>query len=92
MTQISELETISSSNFTTSQLISLLVSTNKPILINEDGQPRGVLLDIDSYQQINDTINMLTLINHSESAIQNGEVIENSDVFTNLRSKVNSIN
>jgi PHD/YefM family antitoxin component YafN of YafNO toxin-antitoxin module len=61
MTQISELEAITSSNFTTSQLISLLASSNKPILINEDGQPRGVLLGIESYQQINDTINMLTL-------------------------------
>ncbi|MBX3043086.1 MAG: hypothetical protein KIT33_02450 [Candidatus Kapabacteria bacterium] len=31
---------------------------------------------------------MLTLIKHSESAIQNGEMIENSDVFANLRLKV----
>ncbi len=91
MTQLSDLETISSSNYSASQLMTLLSNSDKPILINEDGKALGVLLDIASYQKINDTLNMLTLINHSESAVLNGEVYNNSEVFAKLRLKTDKL-
>jgi prevent-host-death family protein len=61
-----------------------------PIIVTQHGEARGVLLDIESYQNMVNALSVMKLIQISEKAIQDGKVYDNEDVFSKLREKIGS--
>jgi len=59
-----------------------------PIIITQNGEARGVFLDIESYQNMLNTIVLLKIIQISEKEIANGEVSKVEDVFDELYKKI----
>jgi len=70
------------------ELMNYIRENKSPIIFIQDGTPCGVLLDVESYQEMIDTISMLKLIEHSEEAIKNGKVFNNEDVFAEVKEKL----
>ncbi|MBR4629231.1 MAG: type II toxin-antitoxin system Phd/YefM family antitoxin [Treponema sp.] len=61
----------------------------EPLIITQNGESRAVLIDVDSYQEMNNAFNMLKIIQFSEKDIRAGKAKPAEEVFSNLRRKYN---
>ncbi len=58
--------------------------THRPIVITQNGEPKAVLQDPESYENMRNTIGMLKLISLGEEDIRNGKSKMQSEVFSDL--------
>jgi prevent-host-death family protein len=62
--------------------------THSPIVITQNGEARAVLLDIESYQNMENAFTLLGMIRLSENDIKNGKVRKAEEVFSDLRKRL----
>ncbi len=67
------------------ELLRTVSETRRPVVITENGEPKGVLLDVASYQSLIDTSLMLKLIGLSEEEEQAGKTVPQDEVFAEAR-------
>jgi len=58
-----------------------------PIVITQNGEARAVLVDIDSYQNMQDAFNLLKIVQLSEKDVRSGLVKDTDQVFNELKNK-----
>ena len=58
--------------------------THRPIVITQNGEPRAVLQDTESYENMRNTIGLLKLISQGEEDIRKGQSRPQADVFSDL--------
>ncbi len=51
-----------------------------PILITQNGEAKAILLDINSYQNIIDSINLMKIISIGEDDIKNGRFVTHEEL------------
>ena len=66
--------------------------THRPIVITQNGEPKAVLQDTESYENMRNAIGILKLISQGEEDIRNGNLISQEDVFSELEELVDSDN
>lgn len=64
--------------------------TRNPIVITQNGEAKGVLLDTRSYQEMVDALGILKLISQSEKAIEKGQTKKHEDVLNDIRKRLKS--
>lgn len=67
------------------EMIRQINETHNPIVITQNGEAKGVLLDPRSYQEMVDALGILKLISQSERSIESGEVETHAKVMSELR-------
>ncbi len=55
--------------------------THRPIIITQNGEPKAVLQDPQSYENMRNAIGILKLISQGEEDIKRGKVKSQDDVF-----------
>jgi len=65
-------------------LLSQVNETRRPVIITQNGEPRAVIQDPESYENMRNAIGLLKLISQGEDDIRNGRVKSQDDVFRNL--------
>ena len=70
------------------ELLRTVSETRRPVVITQNGEPMGVLLDVASYQSLKDTSLMLKLIRLSEDEEQTGQLVSQDDVFAEARRRL----
>jgi prevent-host-death family protein len=55
--------------------------THRPIIITQNGEPKAVLQDTESYENMRNTIGLLKLLSLGEEDIRKGNTIEQAQVF-----------
>ena len=68
-----------------SEMLKQINDTQNPIVITQNGEAKGVLLDTQSYQDMVDAIGMLKLISQSEHAIESGAVVSHEEAVKAAR-------
>lgn len=58
--------------------------TRRPIVITQNGEPRGVLQDTESYENIRKAIGILKLITQGEEEIKQGKIKSQDKVFREI--------
>jgi len=66
--------------------------THRPIVITQNGEPRAVLQDPESYENMRNAIGMLKLISQGEDDIRNGNTTSQDEVFSELEALLDSDN
>lgn len=61
-----------------------------PYIVTQNGEARGVILDVDSYQKMQDAFAILRLLQISEKDVQAGRVKPAKQVFQELRKEFNA--
>lgn len=69
-------------------LLRTVDETRRPVVITQNGEPKGVVLDVASYQELRDATMMLKLIAQGEADLQAGRVHRQADVFAELRASL----
>jgi len=72
----------------TANVINDVNENHRPIIITQNGEAKAVVQDIKSYEDMQNTLNLLKLIIQSENDIENGRTIEQDEMFDNLEKKL----
>ena len=71
-------------------LLNQINETQRPVIITQNGKPRGVLQTPERYEKMNNSLCLLKLLVQGEDDIRKGRVISQDKVFTRIREKLNS--
>ena len=65
-------------------LLKQINETHRPVIITQNGEPRAVLQDPKSYENMRNAIGILKLISQGEGDIRTGRVKSQEDVFRDI--------
>ena len=66
------------------ELLNQINETHRPVIITQNGEPRAVLQDPKSYENMRNAIGLLKLISAGEIDVREGRVVGHDDVFDAL--------
>ncbi len=69
-------------------LLNQINDTRRPVIITQHGEPRAVLQDPKSYENMRNAIGILKVLSQGESDIKNGKVKSQEEVFKNIESSL----
>jgi len=69
-------------------LLNQINQTHRPVIITQNGEPRAVLQDPQSYENMRNTIGILKLISQGEADIRNGRSKLQEDVFNAIETSL----
>ena len=67
-----------------SDLLKQINETHRPVVITQNGEPRAVLQDPESYENMRNAIGLLKLISLGEKDIKDGKSKLQEEVFANI--------
>lgn len=65
-------------------LLDQINRSQRPVIITQDGKPRAVLQDPESFEQTRDALGLLKLISQGEADVRGGKVLAQDKVFESL--------
>jgi prevent-host-death family protein len=65
-------------------LLKQINETHRPVIITQNGEPRAILQDPKSYEDMRNAIGMLKLISQAEEEIRDGKSKSQQEVFENI--------
>lgn len=68
----------------TAEVLKQINETHRPIIITQNGKPRAVLQDPESYENMRNAIGILKLISQGEEDIRNESTKSQNDVFKKI--------
>ena len=69
-------------------LLKQINETHSPVIITQNGEPRAVLQDPKSYENMRNAIGILKLISQGERDVRNGRVKSQEDVFKDIENSL----
>jgi len=63
-------------------------NTRRPVIITQNGEPRAVLQDPESYENMRNAIGILKLLSQGEDDLKKGKIHTQDEVFANIESKI----
>ncbi len=69
------------------EMMKYVNDNRNPIIITQNGEAKAVLMDIDSYQNMQNAFSLLNIIKISEDEIKKGNYQESDEVFNELNNK-----
>lgn len=69
------------------EMMKYVNDNHNPIIITQNGEAKAVLMDIDSYQNMQSSFALLNIIKISEDEIKRGEYQGSDEVFNELETK-----
>ena len=67
------------------ELLRSVEENRRPVIITQSGEPRGVLMDFASYQELRRATLLLRLIAQAEAEGREGRTVPQAEVFKSLR-------
>lgn len=69
-------------------LLNQINETHRPVVITQNGEPRAVLQDPESYENMRNAIGILKALSMGESDIKNGKIKSQGDLFDEIESSL----
>lgn len=63
-------------------------ATRRPIIITQDGEPRAVIQDPESYQRLTRAVALMKLLAQGEADVLRGETRPQEKVFADLKARL----
>lgn len=71
-------------------LLNQINKTHRPVIITQNGEPRAVLQDPKSYEDMRNAIGILKLISQGEADLKNGKVKSQEEMFKDIEASLKS--
>ena len=68
----------------TREMLDQVNETRRPIIVTQDGKPRAVIQDAQTYEKTQDTLAMLQIVLQGEREFAEGKGIPQDEVFAKL--------
>lgn len=72
----------------TADLLKQVNETQRPIIITQNGEPKAVLQDPESFENMRNAIGLMKLISQGEQDIHQGQGMAQADVFARLETLI----
>ncbi|MEA3513200.1 MAG: type II toxin-antitoxin system Phd/YefM family antitoxin [Campylobacterota bacterium] len=72
----------------TADVINNVNETQRTVIITQNGEAKAVVQDIKSYENLQNSLNLLKLIVQSENDIENNDIVKQEEMFYNLEQKL----
>ncbi|SDU40618.1 type II toxin-antitoxin system Phd/YefM family antitoxin [Desulfobacula phenolica] len=69
-------------------LLNQINETHRPVIITQNGEPRAVLQDPESYENMRNAIGILKALSQGESDIKNEKIKSQKEVFSEIESSL----
>lgn len=69
-------------------ILNQINETHRPVIITQNGEPRAVLQDPQSYENMRNAIGLLKLISQAEDDINTGKTSTQESVFMRIEEKL----
>jgi len=66
-------------------LLNQINETQRPVIITQNGEPRAILQDPKSYENMRNAIGILKLVSEGEANVREGRVKSQEDVFIDIK-------
>jgi prevent-host-death family protein len=70
------------------ELVAEVNKKRSPVVITQNGAPRAVVMDVESYERLQDALVLLKLIAQSEEDLQKGRWISQAQMERELRKRL----
>ena len=71
-------------------LLAQIHLTQRPVIITQNGTPRGVLQDVETYERMRQALGLLKIIAQGEFDVHRGRTLPQKEVFSQIRKKLKS--
>lgn len=71
-----------------SELIDELQNSRKPVLITQNGCPKAIVQDLESFEETQESLAMLKIIAQGREALRGGKVRPMSRAFADIRTQI----
>lgn len=71
-------------------LLDQINDTRRPVIITQNGEPKAVLQDPKSYEEMRNALGLLKLLAQGEEEVRSGRVADQDSVFKRLEEQLNS--
>lgn len=72
----------------TADVINSVNQNQRAMIITQNGEAKAVIQDIKSYENMQNSLNLLKLIIQSEHDIKNGDIVEQEEMFDGLEKRL----
>ena len=72
----------------TADVINGVNENQRTVIITQNGEAKAVVQDIQSYENMQNSLSLLKLIVQSENDIENSDTVEQEEMFKNLEEKL----
>ncbi len=72
----------------TADVLKQINETHRPMIITQNGEPKAVLQDPESYENMRNAIGIFKLLSQGENDIKNGNTITQKDVFSDIEKQI----
>ena len=70
------------------ELLRSVDESRRPVVITQSGEPKGVLIDFESYQDLRQASLLLKLLAQGEADVRSGRLLPQDQVFKELRNRL----
>jgi prevent-host-death family protein len=70
------------------ELLRSVGESRRPVVITQSGEPKGVLMDYASYQDLRQATLLLRLVAQGEADVREGRTVAQEQVFKSLRARL----
>jgi len=72
------------------RLLRAVGETRRPVVITQRGEPKGVLVDFESYEELREAVLLLKLIAQGEADVRARRTVSQDEVFRMARARLSS--
>ena len=88
MNIISDIKPVTYLKSRAADLLNQINDTHRPVIITQNGEPRAVLQDPESYENMRNAIGILKALSQGESDLKNGKIKSQEEMFDTLESSL----
>lgn len=70
------------------ELLAQINKTHRPVIITQNGEPRAVIQDAESYEKMVTSLNLMKILAHSEKNIQKKDAIRQEKLFKQIEEEL----
>ena len=79
-----DIKSISYLKSRSAELLAQINETHRPVIITQNGEPRAVIQDAESYEKMVKSLNLMKILAHSERDIQEGNTVKQEILFKQI--------
>jgi prevent-host-death family protein len=80
----SDIKPVSYLKLHSADLLNQVNETHRPVIITQNGEPRAVLQDAESYENMRAALGLLKLLAQAENDIRRGNISNQTQAFNNV--------
>ncbi len=66
------------------ELLAQINETHRPVIITQNGEPRAVIQDTESYEKMMNSLNLMKILAHAEKDIQSENTVKQETLFKQI--------